>query len=205
MISQKDVAITQIAFVGLPLLCHEKPGVQGSVEQFDAFCHLWRVLGYMLGLEDRFNLCGETLSETLSKIEAIRTQIYVPALSNPSGDFYNYYETMTEGIWTFSPDFHPKALMFFIKRIIAVPEYYYFDSEKSSGDISNSESLSKLSLYQRYRLFNLIMRHQYFTKFFVTRWYLNVKKLTVTGFLEVCPIIAIFKFGWNNAFVTATV
>lgn len=52
IISQKDMAFTQFAFMGFFVLKREELGVQYDEEDLDAFCHFWRVLGYMLGIKD---------------------------------------------------------------------------------------------------------------------------------------------------------
>lgn len=52
IISQKDVAFTQFAFMGFVVLKRKEFGVQYEEKDLDAFCHFWRVLGYMLGIKD---------------------------------------------------------------------------------------------------------------------------------------------------------
>lgn len=52
-INQTDMAFTQWGFLGL-LICYPKNfGVHYATEEdFEAFCHLWRNIGYQLGIED---------------------------------------------------------------------------------------------------------------------------------------------------------
>lgn len=105
-ISQKDMALTQFTFMGFNLMCPEQFGIVGTREQFEAFNHLHRLIGYMLGVEDRFNLCGETLDETLGRLEAAREDMLLPDLSSPCEEFDSYMRTTTEGLWHSDPSLH---------------------------------------------------------------------------------------------------
>lgn len=52
MISQKDMVITQYGFIGFSILSQKQTGVQGTREELEDYCHLWRVLGHVLGIKD---------------------------------------------------------------------------------------------------------------------------------------------------------
>ena len=52
MISQRDLVITQFGFMGFAVLSQKEAGVQGKREEIEDFCHLWRVLGFMIGIKD---------------------------------------------------------------------------------------------------------------------------------------------------------
>lgn len=57
-VNQYDVAITQFSFIGLAMIFPEKSGLIGaSKEELELINYYWRVLGYMMGLEDEFNAC----------------------------------------------------------------------------------------------------------------------------------------------------
>jgi len=63
-INQGELSGTQYSFMGLTLLYPEKFGVyDASEEDFDAFCHMWRGFGYLLGIEDQYNFCNGSLQE----------------------------------------------------------------------------------------------------------------------------------------------
>jgi hypothetical protein len=63
-INQGELSGTQYPFIGLILLYPEKFGVyNASEEDFDAFCHMWRGFGYLLGIEDQYNFCNGSLQE----------------------------------------------------------------------------------------------------------------------------------------------
>lgn len=47
------MAITQFGFIGYTLLNQEMMGVQATVEEIGAFAHLFRVVGHLLGIQER--------------------------------------------------------------------------------------------------------------------------------------------------------
>lgn len=53
-ISQKDMALTQYGFMGYALAMREKIGLHAKEEDLRALVHVWRVIGYVMGIEDRF-------------------------------------------------------------------------------------------------------------------------------------------------------
>jgi len=52
-LNQADMAATQFAFIGMILLYPQEFGIYVSDEDMAAFCHTWRGLGYLLGIEDQ--------------------------------------------------------------------------------------------------------------------------------------------------------
>jgi len=64
--NQADMSGTQFAFIGLIVLYPQKFGLgRATDEEMEGFIHLWRCIGYMLGIEDRFNFCcHDNLRET---------------------------------------------------------------------------------------------------------------------------------------------
>jgi len=52
-LNQADMAATQFAFLGMVLLYPHELGIYASDEDMEAFCHTWRCIGYLLGMEDQ--------------------------------------------------------------------------------------------------------------------------------------------------------
>lgn len=53
-ISQKDMAFTQFGFMGYAVTNPEYLGIYNAKEEdFEAFIHVWRVIGHLMGIEDR--------------------------------------------------------------------------------------------------------------------------------------------------------
>lgn len=106
IISQKDMAITQFLFMGYSLLMPDMFGIVGSYEQFDAFNHFWRLIVYLLGTEDRFNCCGETVEESQSRLQSIVEDMLLPAWKDPFPGCLPYSRTAFDGIRLFDPTLH---------------------------------------------------------------------------------------------------
>lgn len=52
-IHQRDMAITQFAFIGYMLLVPKSIGLYNKSQEEEAFIHFWRVIGHMLQIPDR--------------------------------------------------------------------------------------------------------------------------------------------------------
>jgi hypothetical protein len=200
MISQKDMVLTQIAFMGFALSKARFLGIRGTYEQFDSFAHLWRVLGHLLGIEERFNVCGETLESTMSRIEAVTSQLIVPALKNVDSDFYAYTKSAFDGIWCFNPEVNFEATLHFTRRFLGITDYRYFEGETRVGN-SKGGVYRNASLYAKFRFRLNLLLYQYLTKYWLIRWTLNLLQIFVTKFLEYFPLLAIYKFGKKHAYV----
>lgn len=146
-VTQKDLALTQFGFMGFILIRPKHLGIQcDNKEDREAFVHVWRTVGYMMGLEDRsvfvylpylnmlslklmyfrrFNICRQSLEETEDLCEALLTKIFGPLLSTPNQDFENMAKALLEGMWTFNPFIHYNTFMYFTRRLCGVPEYKF--------------------------------------------------------------------------------
>ncbi|CRK89888.1 CLUMA_CG003620, isoform A [Clunio marinus] len=201
IISQKDMSATLFVYMGFPLLFPERFGIVGSREQFEAFNHFWRLIGYMLGIKDEFNCCEETLEGTRNRLEAIRKDLLLPSLEFPSNEFESYTKTAVEGMWYFNPlDNNYKVLMFIVKRALKVPGYFYFWSENDGHVEKNKEIFADLSLWERIRIFSDIIIYEHFSKFVVFRWIFNFIRFAF-GILDIFPFLAIYEFGRQIAYV----
>lgn len=106
IICQKDMAVMQFLFMGFHVLMPREFGIVASREQLEALSHFWRVIGYVLGTEDRFNACGETLEETESRLLAIMEDLVMPELKNPFPGIDDYVRTAFDGYWHSDPSLH---------------------------------------------------------------------------------------------------
>ena len=79
--SQFDMALVHIAFFASVVVFPERFGAgQCSDESFECFLHLWRVIGYYLGVEDQFNAVRSTLSETRKLLLEIGDEVILPSV-----------------------------------------------------------------------------------------------------------------------------
>lgn len=62
-LSQYDMLITQFAFIGFVILMPTKFGIQWSAYDLECVVHFWRLIGYLLGIEEEYNLCSRPVPE----------------------------------------------------------------------------------------------------------------------------------------------
>jgi len=53
-ITQKDMVLTQFGFIGYVLVCSKKLGLPDDSDGKNGFNHMWRVLGHLLGIPNRY-------------------------------------------------------------------------------------------------------------------------------------------------------
>lgn len=191
------MALTQFTFMGFHILNPKQFGIVGSREQFEAFNHLWRVLGYLMGTKDEFNCCGETLDETLGQLEAMREDIFVPQLQFPSPEYKSYTRTAVNGMWHSDPTLHYDSMMWMMRRAIKVPGYFYSDSE-GSGEKRVYENLS---IYTKFRILLDIIVYENLSHIFIFRWIFNIVRILFSIIDKLYPFLSLRSFGKKYAYV----
>jgi len=103
-LNQMEMAITQFGFVGLFILFPKKFGAHGvSDEDMNAFVYLWRCLGYILGTDDRYNLCDGDLETVRQRSRDIINFWVKPNLREVSRDWEHMTRCIIEGIHFYIP------------------------------------------------------------------------------------------------------
>ena len=74
-----------------------------SSAEFDDFLHMWRVFGYYLGVEDKYNPVRETVEETISLLWDIGHQLLIPSILNLDRTGIHMGKVVTKG---FGADYH---------------------------------------------------------------------------------------------------
>jgi len=84
--SQMDMALVQAAFIGSVVVFPKHFGAAHATEQdLRGYLHLWRVIGYYLGVKDSCNLAKmETLEEGRALLLEVGHKLVVPAMLNHS-------------------------------------------------------------------------------------------------------------------------
>ena len=84
------MAGTQFAFMGLALLHPEKFGLARATKQeLEGFVHLWRCLGWILGIDDRYNFCQfDSLPEAHIWVNYFANKLIIPWLQSSLTDEY---------------------------------------------------------------------------------------------------------------------
>lgn len=66
--NQFSLAITQWGFVGLAVTYPERFGIHTfSKQDMEDFLHVWRIIGYYMGVKDEYNFCRGTYDEVIER------------------------------------------------------------------------------------------------------------------------------------------
>ena len=95
--SQYDMAIVQFAFVSGVVLYPEQFGVDCSESELEDYIHFWRGIGYLLGIEDKFNMCRGNYTETLQICQDIEEHV-LPELKSPTKESQVLVQAFCDGI-----------------------------------------------------------------------------------------------------------
>lgn len=120
-VNQMDMAITQFGFVGLFLLFPGKLGAHGiSDDDMDSFVYLWRCVGYILGLEDRYNFCNGDL-ETVRQRSRDLIHFWVkPNLRVVSRDWEHMTRCIVGGINYYIPGITFETSLLYLCSILGI-------------------------------------------------------------------------------------
>ncbi|XP_077296121.1 uncharacterized protein LOC143918220 isoform X2 [Arctopsyche grandis] len=222
-ISQRDMVFTQYGFFGLGLLCPDKLGmVCGNIDDIEGYTHFWRTIGYMIGIDDKYNLARPSLEETKQVCEYIRNEVYAVHLRNPPEYFHYMIKVLIDAMWFYSPSLREGSFLYFTFWLAGI-EGYKFDFKMTKFEIklvgdslgsknvnnncvtngdAQSETLTKeLGWYNKYLLRILMTLHTSWLTTAFGRMYLNGQTYVTIFLLTYFPFLSIWYFGFKNAFV----
>uniref|UniRef100_W8B661 Uncharacterized protein n=2 Tax=Ceratitis capitata TaxID=7213 RepID=W8B661_CERCA len=202
-ITQKDLALTQFGFIGYATL--GAPRAQLYDEEFlESTSHMYRVIGYLLGIKDEYNLCGKNWEETKQRLDIVMRQVYEPALENTSEDFEQMVKALVEGMWHLNSTLTVGSVMYFTKRLNYVKGYEYYDFDNRPGStIDPKQKLYYYDLgwYDRFLVTYGLFIVTYLHKYAIVRWYLNMRIWLNDVIFYYLPYLAIWSFGIKNSYV----
>ncbi|KAM7361383.1 uncharacterized protein ACRADG_011587 [Cochliomyia hominivorax] len=202
-ITQKDLALTQFGFIGFLTLGAYR--IQLYDEEFlEATSHMWRVLGYLLGIKDEYNICGENWAETKLRLDIVLRKVYEPALENTTKDFDQMCKALLDGLWPINTSLTVGSFLYMTKRLAYVKGYEYYDFDCRPGttiDPKQHRYYKDLSWWDRIVVFYALLLVTYLHKYDIVRWYLNFRVWLSEQLMYYLPYIAIFKFGIKWAYV----
>lgn len=121
--SQYDMALTQWAFVGPVIQFPEAYGIGNATDaELDGFVHLWEVIGYSLGIEDKFNFCQGGLAPTLRRSREALAGIVLPSLREARPPWEYMSRCMADGLGYVLPGVNFKVqLASLLRLVLAAP------------------------------------------------------------------------------------
>ncbi|XP_025265761.1 uncharacterized protein LOC105254238 isoform X1 [Camponotus floridanus] len=126
-LNQGDMFGTQFACMGLIVLYPEQFGIyDASDEDLEAFCHLWRGLGYLLGMQDQYNFCRGSLQDIRQRIEDCIEYWVKPNLRTVTAEWEHMTLCLYEGIAAISSLSSYKVFLLYLCDIfkLKMPRLY---------------------------------------------------------------------------------
>ena len=97
-VSQYDMAIVQSGFFAAVFMYPKHFGIYCTQAELEDYAYAWRVIGYMLGIEDQYNICSGTYEEIYATCKDIEQQVLVPHMRNPPPSFDSIADAYIEGV-----------------------------------------------------------------------------------------------------------
>ncbi|XP_018330912.1 uncharacterized protein LOC108740896 [Agrilus planipennis] len=185
-ISQKDMALTQFGFMGFALCRSEMIGIHKATdEELEAFVHVWRVVGYLMGMEDRFNLCTGTLEEIREKCNILLEKVFLPEVSKQDPNFLKMTSALLTGLWVMNP----------ILQVDGFMTYFYMLVSENNNN--NNLLAKQIQTYKGFILVS-IQWTVYYLRYEWCRIILNFLQAMSIWLMIYCPYLAYFKYGYRN-------
>ncbi|XP_055695428.1 uncharacterized protein LOC129797131 [Lutzomyia longipalpis] len=218
MVTQKDMALTQFGFLGFVLVQPKMMGIREDGENFEALVHFWRVIGYMLGIENEYNVCTDSLSTTLPRLRLIVADVIAPCLKNHPQKFHEMVQPMISGLWCFNPFLTTPAFTYLTYRAAGVPGYYYGKEEQSleiqryknspencleyPENDGYSPTYKEMSWWSRFVVgFVIYILETLIYGSIIFRWIFNNNINTSLFIIKWFPFLAIPRFGFQASYV----
>ncbi|XP_066973780.1 uncharacterized protein [Macrobrachium rosenbergii] len=98
-LSQSDMALTQFAFMGLVVAHPEKLGAGAATEEeFAGFIHFWRGIGWLLGIDDKYNFCRGSVKETRALCLEVERKIAMAFLAEADWNYEHMATSLLTGM-----------------------------------------------------------------------------------------------------------
>lgn len=149
-LNQGDMSGTQFACMGLVVLYPKQFGIyDANDEDLEAFCHLWRGLGYLLGIEDQYNFCRGSLQDVRQRTEDFNEHWVKPNLRTVTPEWEHMMMCLYEGVGYIS---HLNSYKVFLLQLCDILKL-------SMPRLYNSFNLSEKILYELLKfLFSYALR-----------------------------------------------
>lgn len=147
-ISQAELALTTFGFMGFALVKPHLLGIRhDNKKDREGFIHFWAVMGHMLGVMDKFNICLYPLEVVEQICYICLRYIFIPILQLETPEFKQMTEALTDGLAQFIPNLTYESQYFLTKRVAGIPGYQYWvdkDKEVLCRSLFNDEEVKAL-------------------------------------------------------------
>ncbi|XKL61313.1 hypothetical protein PGB90_008370 [Kerria lacca] len=133
-LNQMEMCFTQFGFFGLMLLYPDKFTAKNATEEELAnFVHLWRYIGYMLGIKEEYNLCKGDVNEVVQRSRHLVEYFIRPMVLHVNKEWEHMSRCALQGIEKFTKlriNFESTILYFFWVLNIKTPNLIQYVSWK---------------------------------------------------------------------------
>lgn len=139
-ISQAELCFTTFGFMGFALIRPDLLGIKhDKTEDLIAFTHFWAVIGHMLGIDDKYNICMFPLEVVEIIYKIINKHFVMTWFQLETPLFKKMATSLIDGMGLLIPFSTYESRMFLAKRLCGVPGYQY--------DLDVSKELSYKSYF----------------------------------------------------------
>ena len=96
-VSQYDMGLVQCGFMGAIVMYPEGFGVKCTKQDLEDYIHFWRGLGYLLGIDDKYNICAGNYQQTYDICKQIEVEKLLPGLEKPPKNFNMMVDAYIDG------------------------------------------------------------------------------------------------------------
>ncbi|XP_071527940.1 uncharacterized protein [Panulirus ornatus] len=120
-ISQWDMLLTQFSFVGLIVAHPSRMGAWWvSEKELAGLVHFWRGIGFLLGIEDKYNFCNGTVEETRALCMEMEHLVIKPRIAEVDWSYEHMSSSLMEGISHMIPAVSYPAMFRFLADTLAI-------------------------------------------------------------------------------------
>ncbi|XP_059142155.1 uncharacterized protein LOC131929791 [Physella acuta] len=87
-LSQYDMGVVQSGFMGAVIMYSDKAGIKCSESDLDDYVYFWYGIGHLLGIDFKYNICSNGLSQAFNICKEIEHEIINVFLANPKPEYF---------------------------------------------------------------------------------------------------------------------
>lgn len=154
-ITQAELAVAVFGFMGYALIPPHYFGIRHNCSMDrEAFVHFWAVIGHMLGIEENFNMCLNSLKVVEILCTITLQYFFTPFLQIETTIFRQMITAIVDGMSEFLPMMTYEFQMFRVKRIAGLYGYQYkinSKKDKLCKHIFSNEEMNEIRQHMQDR------------------------------------------------------
>ena len=99
-ITQRTMGLTQFGFIGYALLTPEQLSLTNEEDEREGLNHFWRVVGRLLGIDDKINICRTTAKETTELCRQLFDNVFAKGMITSSPGYDHMTRALLDGLWS---------------------------------------------------------------------------------------------------------